>query len=367
MQPDSDAHYASLMQLLASQTNGSTGEIKDGAVFTPLAGTLGSARSYFADSYGGSQSPIQYSCQKNFVALVTDGLPTGRTDGGLYSDADRTLTPAGSAGYTLGRAYTDTINAVTALRATPRSNTTYDVKTYVVGLGDTVNNPGALYVMDRMAQAGGTGEAYRATNQGAFSTALESIARDIVAQTGAAASVALNTGSISADSRIYQAKFHSGDWTGQLLAIPIQSDGSVGTPPWEAGAVLSSQSYDTGRTILSFKPSTRRGIRFRWPNDPTNLTANELDTSQVSALNKNAAGTIDSYGNQRLEYIRGNSANEGSAGIGFRARPTTRLGDIVNSAPAHVGAPAFGYSDSLESSRYSAFVNSNRNRPGCRA
>ncbi|MFN3715837.1 MAG: pilus assembly protein, partial [Thiobacillus sp.] len=52
-----------------------------------------------------------------------------------------------------------------------------------------------------------------------------------------------------------------------------------------------------------------------------------------------------SVGQQRLEYLRGWSANEGS-GVGqFRARTVSKLGDIIDSNPWYVGQPQAGYSD----------------------
>jgi len=47
------------------------------AGLTPTAGTLQSAIDYFQ----GSNSPIQYRCQRTFVVYVTDGLPSVDEDG----------------------------------------------------------------------------------------------------------------------------------------------------------------------------------------------------------------------------------------------------------------------------------------------
>ena len=89
VQADSVAHYNALMGLLAVETNnnGST-ELKNAAVFTPLAGTLWTARDYFANTLGGTTTPISQSCQRNFVLLATDGNPTGKTDGSMSTLAE---------------------------------------------------------------------------------------------------------------------------------------------------------------------------------------------------------------------------------------------------------------------------------------
>ena len=72
------------MTLLGNETTGGTGEIKNNAFFTPIAGTLSTVRDYFR----GGSTPISQTCQRNFVMLATDGNPTGRTDGNQYDPSE---------------------------------------------------------------------------------------------------------------------------------------------------------------------------------------------------------------------------------------------------------------------------------------
>jgi type IV pilus assembly protein PilY1 len=115
------------------------------------------------------------------------------------------------------------------------------------------------------------------------------------------------------------------------------------------------------RTILTFnrdavtpdqsKAGTPKGIPFRWTN---------MNSLQQADLGKNAAGTPDAagtlctgvtptgftpagctmQGSLRLDYLRGDHTNEGVTATKYRVRPTTVLGDIVNSTPIYVGPPA---------------------------
>jgi len=362
VQVDSSSHFNNLAAKLAAETGTSSSEIKNGAVFTPLKGTLDSARTYFSSAYQTQPSPIAYSCQKNFVMMVTDGLPTGTSSGALYSTAQRTNTfdPA-SGTWTFGPAAQDAINSVTALRSTDKGGTAFDVQTYVVALSDTVANAEAMAVMNALANAGGTGTAYLATDQTSFQSAIQNVANDIISKTGAASAVSLNTGTWSTSAFIYQAKFSSGDWSGQLLALPIQSDGTIGAPAWDAGQKLNTLNYDTGRKIVTYKPSASAGIPFRWPVNAASPAAAELDSAQIDALNKNASGVTDNQGAARLDYLRGSSSNEGS-GNGYRVRPTSKLGDLIHSAPYYVATPAFNYSSGFESAPYPNFVAAYKNR-----
>ncbi len=159
-----------------------------------------------------------------------------------------------------------------------------------------------------------------------------------------AASVATNSTNLQIESRVYQAKFSSADWSGQLLQFRILTGGTLGaSSEWDAGAILNTQNYSSGRVILT-KGATD-GTGFRWAN---------LTAGQQTLLNKTAAGVTDSLGSSRVDYLRGNASAEGTTGTAFRKRDTSKLGDIVNSSPWYVGIPGAGYSD-VDYPGYSTF------------
>lgn len=387
---DSTTHYNNLIAKLGSETcTAATAEVKNAAVFTPLRGTLISTRQYFAGT-NGFTTPITSSCQKNFTVLVTDGLPTGRTTRAngtyLYSTADRTNTyNAGTGTWTFGTAAQDAINAACSLQSPFVSSSLCtggapagtaadplppgDIPVYVLALGDTVQNAGAVAVMNAMASAGGTGSAYFATNPTAFTSAFNSIAADILGKIGAASSVATNSSALIASSKIFQAKFNSLDpnspatWFSTLQAFSINSTtGSISaTPDWQGGTVswitggTTSTQTPSERNVFTYKPSTGEGIPFSWPADPATPSSSELDVAQTTALNKNISAVNDGLGSSRLDYLRGDASNEGTGTSNFRIRATNKLGDIIDSAPAFVSKPDAGYPAALESANYSTF------------
>ncbi len=359
---DSAAQYNALQAMLAPETSGATAELKNAAVFTPLAGTLKTAKDYFA----GASSPIGQSCQKNFVLLATDGNPTGKTDGSMYSLADQLNTFNAVTGtWTFSTAANDVFGKVTALRTTGYNANTYDIQTYVVGLGDSVANAGSVATLNRMAALGGTGAAYLASDAGALADAFRAISIDIVSKTAAASAVSLNSGSWNTGSKVFQGRFSSGEWSGQLLSFPIADTGAVGAvATWDAAQKLNAQHWSTGRNILTYKPSAAlgsRGIALRWPVDAGAPAATELDPGMIAALNKDITGAADGFGAQRLEYLRGNTARElrncaACAAPTFRNRPTSVLGDIVDSAPVFIGSGTGDYRDTIELDRYSGYA-----------
>ena len=205
------------------------------------------------------------------------------------------------------------------------------------------------------------------TNAGNLSTQLENAFNKIVDRSGSISSASLSSGFLNSTTKIYQAIFKTSNWQGQLLAFNIsQSSGDVdasGSGPlgslWDAGAELSGQNYNTGRQILTYKPSSQKGISFRWPNNTSNPGSDEMDSIQSAYLELNpTTNIIDNLGEERLNFLRGDPSQEQLNGGNFRNRDSL-LGDIINSAPLLVGKPSFPYSNSLESSgqTYSDFKN----------
>jgi type IV pilus assembly protein PilY1 len=174
----------------------------------------------------------------------------------------------------------------------------------------------------------GRGEFLNASRPEELVTALDDALGSIADRVSSAASVALNSGSHNANSKIYQARFNSGDWSGQLLAYPIGEDGSVLPPVWDAGEKLDTLDWDHDRTIITYNDDLNNGtgIAFRW---------DQLSPEMKNLLNLDAAGVLDANGEKRLEYLRGNKAEEGTL---FRTR-LHLLGDLIHSDPYFVGAP----------------------------
>lgn len=305
------------------------------AGLTPIEGSLLTAKDYFggslsATAQGGPLAAPPNSCGKDFVVLLTDGLPSTDKNGNIVTNPDTALAAAASAADQLRTAGS---------------------KTYVVGFALPYGFSASQ--LNTIAASGGTGTAYAATDLGSLTSTLGDIFSDILAQTGSAAAVATNSTSLVADSAIFQAKFDSADWSGRLFSYDLGSDGSIaGTPSWMAGSADSpAPAYyvalpaASSRSIITAKTSTGTGIPFRWPVDTAAPTATELDASQTATLGSSAV----------LNYLRGDASNEGSSAGQYRPRPAGKLGDIVNSSPVYVVKPKLGYPDSFEGSAYSAF------------
>jgi type IV pilus assembly protein PilY1 len=182
----------------------------------------------------------------------------------------------------------------------------------------------------------------------------------ILGETGTAAALATNSSAWKQGAKLYQAKFSSDNWFGEIASKTVNSDGTTSTESddWRAEAALATLGA-TGRNVMTYdstKALGSRGVSF--------TTFTSLPTAMQASLNKNAAGTTDSKGADRLSYLRGTNVT------GMRDRPFVRdssgnntsqinlLGDIVDSAIQFVGIPDFGYEDGS----YATYRTSNNSR-----
>ena len=359
--------------LLPETNNASSSEIKALAYQSPVAGLLAEAQSYLG-TLGTSSS----SCPpKQYVVLVTDGLPTMDLAGNNWPplgsasaigygvtagfNADGSLNTSATA--TNDQALLDSVAQITALKAA-------GIKTYVVGMGAGVNpavNPAAAQALTAMAVAGGTAKYFPASSAAALVNDLTTILNLVEAGNVSTASAAVNSTGLNTGSVVYEASYNT-DWTGNLRAFPIASNGAVNTSPanaqWSAQALLDARS-PTSRIIATWNPSLNggagAGAPFEWGSTGV-LSAASISPSQQSLLQPS-----DSLGQARLNYLRGDKSQEQNNGGSFRNR-THVLGDIVDSNPIFVGAPAGPYASgdttsTTFNSSYQAFETAQVSRP----
>ncbi|ORU90199.1 MAG: hypothetical protein A6F71_04325 [Cycloclasticus sp. symbiont of Poecilosclerida sp. M] len=169
-----------------------------------------------------------------------------------------------------------------------------------------------------------------------------------------ATSVAANATRLNINSKIYQARFDSATWTGQLLAFDLNTDGSIGTQAWDAATLIPTEN---SRKIFSYDATSgsSTGIVFEYAN---------LNTSQQALMNTDSSGGTDTLGATRADYIRGDTSTEEQNGGAFRDR-SSLLGDVINSDPWFAGTVGdFGYTqlDSPEGSTYAAYLTAKLSR-----
>jgi len=350
-----------------------------GSSTTPLKGALQRAGKKFQDTtatgpWGPESGSNQLSCRQNFAILTTDGYwndNTGYTT--PVGDADATAGPTntdpkgGTLGYTPANPYKDNyttnpntqpntladvamyywktdlrpetamVNNVPTSTADPafwqhmvmfgvsigqqgRLNPKTDLAALSNGTkhwGDPTDSEDADRIDDLWhASVNGHGSFVTAGSPSEFTQGLLDALKTVAARLGSASNVTSNSTSFSSDTRIYQASYVSGKWTGELSAYNATAAGVSTTAAWTA----ASQITATGRKVYTWDGSA--GTTF-----PT--------TAQVTALDQSSRSLSPVSGANNAAYIKGDRTNEGSDFGDLRQRETL-LGDIVDSSPMYV-------------------------------
>ena len=337
---------------------------------TPLLGALQRTGKYFQSAQPWQSSVTKennLSCRQNFAILTTDGYwnsENGYTDIG---DADGT---AGPNGYVVEKPYQDnflvskgnpasqpdTLADVamhywkTDLRSTLDDNvpkSTADpanwqhMVTFGVSIGlsgtltpdkatldaitqgtkrwpDPINNSGAARIDDLWhASVNGRGKFVVASNTKEFTAGILDAINTVGERTGSASNVSTNSTSFNSDTRVFQAKYVTSKWTGELTAYDATSAGVSTTPAWMASSGIPAWA---SRKIFTWNGTAVAGF-------PT--------AGQITALDQSSRITSPVTGTKNVDYLKGDGSLERKNNGELRNRDTL-LGDIVNSSPLYV-------------------------------
>lgn len=163
---------------------------------------------------------------------------------------------------------------------------------------------------------------YLVTNALGLRDQLASAFNNILIQTSSASAVATNSTRLDTGTQIFQARFNSEFWSGELRSLNINANGSIGSTSWEASERIPAEN---NRVIATWDHAAEDAAEFEW---------GALSETYRTALGSEAI----------LNYLRGDTSAEQRNGGTFRDRPAGLLGDIVNSDPVFVGNQDYGFS-----------------------
>jgi len=177
------------------------------------------------------------------------------------------------------------------------------------------------------AAVNGHGEFIAANNAESFGTALSGVLGIIQSRLASGSNVSTNSTTFQSDTRMYQATYRTGVWTGDLIARDVTAAGGISnTEAWRVTTAID-ETYDNNqssddyhnRPVLTWNGTG--GATF-----PTN--------SQSTALAR-ASGAAPVTGANNAAYIKGDQSREIANGGVLRNR-TTVFGDIINSSPFYI-------------------------------
>ena len=375
---------------------------------TPTRDALNYAGTQFKRTNSGA--PIQFECQYNAAFVLTDGfanrtptdLPSprnfdGQTDYGSYP-YNRQYKANGS---TVTSPYQDTYEGTLADIAMEHYTKNlrpdlptgkvpvnqYDVgpdadrnpnlhmNTYALGLGtkgfifgvdaattaDPYTNAPAWSdpnAADRSPAAvddlwhatiNGHGEMFSVTDVDAARQSIKSVVDSIIGKVGSAAAVAVSNPNVTtADNASYVTAYNSGNWTGDLLAYPLDlttGNTNFNLPLWSVSPKLQLDARTTARLIASYSGTSGTG-------NGRAFTSAGLSTAQKDLIKTPASSPSDA--DDVIAFLRGTRTLEGTT---YRSR-VNLLGDMINAEPAILRDSFNDYTDN----GYSAFKTSTATR-----
>ncbi len=359
---------------------------------TPLREALANVGRYYDDTdakTGGlGQAPWWDEndggeCQKAFAVVMTDGLWNGSLSEGFgnvdsgkgepYQDSwSNTL--ADIAMYYWDKDLSSSLADMVPQKSCDRDNSRQHMVTYTLSFGvngtidvddidgdGTNDDPGYkddpcfldsatphpdwpqptandLTTIDDLwhASVNGRGLYFAAQNPQELVDSMNLIFGDI-GEPSSGAAVAVNGEELSTNSVIYQARYLSGSWVGELRAYPLDPDtgqvlDSDNDLLWNASDKLQEPSIsgDTRKIVTYDGTGATTGIPFRF----TSLNAKQKSLLGVGLPSGKTAQDL-------VTYLRGDEIE------GFRPREK-RLGDIVHSAPVLTGDVTGADSDGID-------------------
>lgn len=319
-----DANRTNLVNDINAMTLDSSGH--------PLGEQLKHGGDYYEGNLSGNPSPIQYSCQPNFVILLTDGKATG-TDPTIEATNLYTLDHSSS--------FAGMQNVI--------------VHVVAFGLPQADKDAGAIQALQQVASNGG-GNFYQADNAAQLEKVLQAAISQILAATFSFATPVVPTTGTAGSTRTYLASFQSNPsrpfWRGYLKAYNRDANGLVpvdanGIPlssaiAWDAGQQLSNQAASS-RTMYTVINGTQQNFTTSNPNITPTM------------LNASSTGEMDNI----IDFTRGVDTYDENNNLNTTEDRQWKLGDIFHSTPVLVQPPFLVNNDAS----YTTFKTTYASRP----
>ena len=301
--------------------------------------------------------PIQASCQRSAVILVSDGLPNEDRNISTYlrdytGDCSATKSPRlcdstkddnvnfpgpdtpisstvsnscdSSPYYNMkckngsksGRAYEsggsdyldDVAKALYEMDLRPDTpEFKNNISTYTIGIADPVLKSNSIL---KDAAAVGNGKFIFADDYQTLATALDDMVSTIRKGVGSFSAIAVNSGQLSSDTAVFQATYDATDWTGDFKAFPLSATAINPVAVWNAGEKIPVW---TNRKLFTYN-STNKGIGFGSVSSEDAGICGLLSADQKTKLGypvpvpATCAATDEAV--LRLNYLRGDKSKE---------------------------------------------------------
>jgi type IV pilus assembly protein PilY1 len=202
------------------------------------------------------------------------------------------------------------------------------------------------------------GRFFTAADPNQLIVALQEIVASILARRAGATATSVSLPLITDGTVGFSAGFDTSDWSGFLTRdrLDVASGDIVGID-WDAGCLLTGGACATtaqtgltprdpnSRQILTSNGTPGSGKPFRW-SALSVLQRNRMNTDPLTLRLDLTPQVInsDTFGEQRVNYLRGVRTNETTATPRFRQR-SSLLGAVIRGQPVYVSSPTTGHRD----------------------
>ncbi len=388
-----DAYIKDMEEIFTGSTTNRTALINtinniDATTWTPLSETLYEAMLYYKGEqteFNGSYTyttPIEYSCQKNYIVLITDGMSTtdrdsvlrsicsnGDCDGDGYEPAND---PTKSYAYQ-GSDYLDDVakyiydNDLLPDDGTdPKTTGTQNIITYTIGFGLS-GQPSAERLLEETAYNGG-GEYYSASSTAGLSESLRQILATIIEDNTSFVAPVLPVSPENrtfSGSRVYMGFFKpqaDAFWLGNLKKYGLDSEGNIvdknGDPATNSDGSIrdNAVSYWSttadgadvdagGAGALLLTRSSERNI-YTYTGTTTALThsTNAFSTSNTAITYSLLDVANDTEKDKLINYVHGKDAYDDNGNGDTTEKRDWIMGDILHSRPLVVHYSSYSLS-----------------------
>jgi len=201
------------------------------------------------------------------------------------------------------------------------------------------------------------GDYFSAKNPQELSEALYAVVSNIIKRKGRASAGSISSSIISESSLTYRTGYDSSDWSGFVVAAPLNSDGTVGEVVWDAGCKLTGGFCSSmNKVVIASNNHGSRNI-FTYYKNPTNGGGTQHEFHTVSMNSSEEAAMLNSTYYQNavargieitlddiVRYVRGDRNLEISFGGQYRARRSL-LADVIHSPAKVIRGPGGSYND----------------------
>lgn len=190
------------------------------------------------------------------------------------------------------------------------------------------------------------GQAFSAESPKDLVSALKQIVNRIEGQANGTSAAAGSTSALTTATTLYVGTYSATDWHGTLLAYSINPPGSN-----NAGAINATPVWTTD-TAGSIPAVAKRHVFTSLASAPlagnvTTPSGNVFSSSDAALQNSPLWGLLNTPAGgdaaNVVDYLLGSAVDETPNGNQYRARPISKLGDLVDSSPVYSYDENFGY------------------------